>query len=126
MRKYESVIVFDPSLSEADLKEEVKKIQKILEGAKASNIASDIWGKKEIAYLVKRNKYGHFVCITFESDEPTTTSELTRMLGITERVIKFQTHRIQERKRQFKGNPKKTTQGKGSYGDDFFVGDEAY
>lgn len=107
MRKYEAVVVFDPNLSEGDVKEESKKVQTLLETHKAHNVQSNFWGKKEIAYLVGKHRWGNFVAFNFQSESPETVSSVSNILRITDNVLKFQTHRINERARKFKGNPKK-------------------
>lgn len=107
MRKYETVVVFDPSLGEAELKEEIKKTQTLLENNGAAEIDVDSWGKKEIAYLVGKTRYGHYVALNYRSASSETVAGVEGILRITDAVLKFQTHRINERKRKFKGNPKK-------------------
>ncbi len=113
MRKYETIVVFNPSLAEAAVKDEQKKIEKILDSFSAKNLKADAWGRKQIAYSVKKNSFGTFVCFTYESDDHAVSSGLTNQLRIMDSVIKFQTHRINDRVRKFRGNPKRKGSGAG-------------
>lgn len=120
MRKYETIVVFNPSLAEAVVKDETKKIEKTLESFKAQNVKVDNWGRKQIAYSVKKNGFGTYVCFTYECDDHTVSAALGSQLRIADPVIKFQTHRVSDRVRKFRGNPKRKAAG----GDDDF-GDAA-
>lgn len=111
MRKYETIVVYNPALSEAAVKDEMKKFEKLLESNKAQSVKADVWGRKQIAYLVDKNSFGTFVCFNYESDEHGIANAVTAQLRISDPVIKFQTHRINEKTRKFKGNPKRKTAG---------------
>lgn len=117
MRKYETIVVFNPALAEAAMKDEVKKFEKLLDTRKAQNVKVDVWGRKPIAYSVKKNSFGNFVCFTYESEDHTIAREVTNQLRISDPVIKFQSHRINDKVRKFKGNPKRKA---GASGDDEF------
>ena len=123
-RSYETIVVLDPNLNESDLKDEVKKVQTILENKGALDVKADSWGKKEISYLVRKQQYGNFVCYNYRSEAEPTIKDITAILGITEKVIKFQTHRKADRSRKFKGNPKRKDPV--DLGDDFDGLDSSY
>jgi len=118
MRKYETVLVLNPDLSEADLKEELKKIEGQLQTNGAQNIRTDRWGKKELGFRMRKRTTGHYVCLMFESDNSDLIDAATGLLRINDNVLKFQTHRIPDRVRKFRGNPHRTgSNGEGSESD---------
>jgi small subunit ribosomal protein S6 len=122
--KYETIVVFRPELNDTQVKEEQKKIESVLAKAGAQEIAAESWGKKELAYLIKKCKNGTFVCIKYNSAVSDTVKDVTSILRITDSVIKFQTHVIPEKVRKFKGNPKRP---QGVDMDDYLdSGDDAY
>lgn len=126
MRKYEAVTIFDPSLNDAQLKDEMKKIETLIKTRGGQEITVDSWGRKEIAYPVGRHKFGHFVSFHFgvERDETGTHAVVDHLVGIlriTDSVIKYQVHKIEDRFRKFRGNPKR----KPEMGDEFGDGLEA-
>lgn len=105
-RKYETVVVFDDALGEARIKSDMKKVQGIFESNGAAGITVEQWGRQEIPHLVGRYTPGNYVCYTFEGGESNLIDTVEGLLRITEGVVRFQTHRIRERHRKFKGNPK--------------------
>ena len=125
VRKYESIVVFNPKLNDSQLKEEIKKVEGILTTQDAKMIGIDAWGKKEVSYLVKKERYGHYVVFNYESANHQAPNELTTVLRITENVQKFQTHLINTKTRKFRGNPKRAAQRDGD-SDDFDFGSDSY
>lgn len=118
MRKYETVMVLNPNLGEAQVKDEAAKIEKLLETNGAKEITNSVWGKKEIAYPMKKNKFGTFVSFNYRAPSEGCVDTLTNVLRISDPVLKFQTHRINEKVRKFRGNPKrKTREGGDEFGE---------
>lgn len=110
MRSYESVVVFNPSLSETQLKDELKKVEGILASNKALDIKVNNWGRKEIAYIVKKQKNGYFTVFNYNAPDHGIVKNLAGLLRIADNVLKFQTHRINTKVRKFKGNPRRSAQ----------------
>ena len=111
MRKYETVLVLNPDLSEADLKEELKKIENLVQANGGQSIHTDRWGKKELGFRMRKRTVGQYVCLTFESENSELMNSLTSVLRIHDHVLKFQSHRISDRVRKFKGNTRRSSAG---------------
>lgn len=112
MRKYESVVVFANSLGDAQIGQEVAKFGDFLKGQGAVNLAVDSWGKREIAYSpLGKKQIVDYRCFKYESDNHDIVDSLISQLRITEGIVKFQTHKINERVRKFKGNPRYSGSG---------------
>ena len=110
MRKYETIIIFDPLLTEGDLKSEITKVEGIIKevaGANAKTLSVDNWGKKELPFKVKKFKHGHFVRYEYDLEDPLKAEQLPNTLRITDKVIRFQTHLMNTPKRKIKVNPKR-------------------
>ena len=123
VRRYESVVIFNPRLSDAQLKEEIKKIETLLKNNKADVMSVDTWGKKEAAFEFKKQRMGYFVAFNYESANHEAPNELQSILRITDSVHKFQTHLINTKPRKFKGNPRRLTQPRTDLEDYDFGGD---
>jgi small subunit ribosomal protein S6 len=123
VRRYESVVVFNPRLSEAQIKEEIKKVESLIQSQKATVTGVDTWGKKEIAYEFQKQRFGYYVAFNYESANHEAPNELKSVLRITDSVHKFQTHRIWTKARKFKGNPRRLTQPRTDLDDYDFGGD---
>lgn len=87
MRIYESIFVTRSDLDDAQLDDGVERVKKIIEKFGGEILKIEKWGKKKLAYPVKRNKYGHYVLIYFNG-QAETISELDRHYKLTEDIIK--------------------------------------
>jgi ribosomal protein S6 len=81
--------------------------EKINEESGAQQDSVENWGKKEIAYLVRKQKFGHYRCIYFSSTSGEVNGRLRDYLRIADTVIKFQIHKLSSKVRKFKGNPQR-------------------
>jgi small subunit ribosomal protein S6 len=82
--------------------EELSKLISTLESSVSSSggtVKSEVWGKRRLAYAVRRFHDGIFVLLTLEGDGA-MVHELERRLRVTEPVIKFITVRIDEEQKR--------------------------
>ena len=106
MRKYETIVVFNSALGENELNAEVSRVQALLESNGAKDVEAQRWGRKEIAYTVKKQKFGNFVAFEYASEQSDTVDKSSRVLVIMDSVLKFQTHTVSDKHRKVKTNPK--------------------
>lgn len=121
VRQYESVVVFNPKLNDSQLKDEIKKFETILTNNSVPKVTVEILGRKELAYIVKKERFGTFVNFKYETENHQAPNTLSSLLRIADSVQKFETHVVGQPKRKVKVNPKRTTTPGSS--DDF---DDAY
>ncbi len=87
MKQYELVVLLHPDL-EIDVDTPISKIEKLIDGVDGKITKRDNWGKKRLAYPVKKNQFG--IYIYFEVDlKPEAVRQLESSLLITEEVIRF-------------------------------------
>jgi small subunit ribosomal protein S6 len=96
MRKYETFFIIDP-----DLPDEVntvidEKIKAVVTSNGGSILSYVPWGKKKLAYTVKKRSRGHYVLMEY-SGGPQLVAELERNMRLDERVLKFITVLLDER-----------------------------
>lgn len=88
-RPYESIIIFDGTLSEDSISSESGKIQEFIsKNAQFENL--DVWGKKHLAYMLKKKKSGvyHRFVYTAEGD---IAAKLEKFLKLNETVLRHLT-----------------------------------
>lgn len=68
MRAYESLIIFDPSCSNEDIENEINKLTDVVTNEKGKVVEVNRWGKKKLAYQVKKKNLGIFVVFQFVLD----------------------------------------------------------
>ncbi len=87
MKQYELVVLLHPDL-EIDVDTPISKIEKLITNVDGKITKRDNWGKKRLAYPVKKNQFGIYVY--FEVDlKPESVRQLESSLLITEEVIRF-------------------------------------
>lgn len=87
MNKYESVIIVAPTVDEKQQKEIENKYSKLIkENGKLVDFKN--LGKKMLVYEIKKNKYGLYMQINFES-EASFIAELERQYRIDDNIMKF-------------------------------------
>ena len=108
MRKYETVVVFHPNLNKDGLDAEIAKARDLLVAAGAAEMVIKQWGKREIAYLAMKQKYGYYVAFLYQTEAPHgAPAAAAASFRINDQILKFQSHRIAEHTRRFKGNPRR-------------------
>ena len=87
MNQYELAILFDPDL-EVDLEKATTRVEKILtdNGAKITN--TDNWGKRKLAYQIKKHDMAVYVIYTVEIPGA-NVQKIESVLNITDEVIRF-------------------------------------
>ena len=68
MNYYETLYIVHPALESGRLKDIILSIQEIISKMNIKVISTDVWGKKKLAYLIDKQKYGTYVLIQFEGD----------------------------------------------------------
>ena len=86
--KYDVIYILDPMSSAEEMAAVSAKIEQILNDHKGTVLKKDDWGKRRLAYSVKKHREGHYV-FYHVSVTPETIAEITRNLRLLEKVIKY-------------------------------------
>ena len=94
-RTYEVLFIADPNLSEPDVDKLTETVQGYAEkeGAKAQKVEK--WGKKRLAYDIKKHREGYYVLLVIDG-KPEMVKELERRMRVTNGMVKFITVRVDE------------------------------
>ena len=87
MRNYEIAIVLHPDL-EIDIESATSKVEKIIELAKGKVTKKDNWGKRKLAYPIKKQDWGIYVFYQVQLD-PASVAQIENALRITEEVMRY-------------------------------------
>ncbi len=97
MKQYETTIIAPPNLSEAELESLVLGVEKDLsERFNGQNVVVNRWGKRPLAYPIRRFNEGYYVLYEFVSDAEDCISGLEGRLRLNENVMRFLTVRRDE------------------------------
>ena len=87
MRQYELMVILDPELDDRTVAPQLDKFLTVVSKDKGSVDNVDIWGRRRLAYDIKKKAEGIYAVVNFTS-EPATAKELDRQLGLNESVLR--------------------------------------
>ena len=90
MRQYETGFVLSPSLSEEETEGFIKQMAEVIAQKKGRMVKQDVWGKRKLAYPIKRFHEGTYVFFLYEGPGD-VSQELERLFKQTDSVIRFLT-----------------------------------
>jgi small subunit ribosomal protein S6 len=86
--EYELIYVVQPDIDEAGLLSLNERIGQIAESQSGSVTATEMWGKRTLAYPIGKNFEGHYVLHRLQM-APTGAAEIDRLLRFTESVMRY-------------------------------------
>ncbi len=87
MRSYELVCIVQPDLDEAAFNEAVDRVKGWITDAGGKIDKVDMWGKRKLAYLIRKQREGQYVLLNISLPADATT-ELERNIRFLEPVIR--------------------------------------
>jgi len=95
LKAYEIIVIVDPALTEEEVEGQIGEINDMI--LKGSGEVKEVqrWGKKRLAYAVKKRKEGYYLLFRI-TGEPKVISSLERNFKISEKVLKYMTVRFEE------------------------------
>ena len=87
MNQYEIAVLYHPDL-EIDLDKATSRVEKVFTTNGGKVISADNWGKRKLAYPIKKNEYAVYVFYTLELPAE-AVSKVENTLSITDEVIRF-------------------------------------
>jgi len=90
MRQYETGFVLSSSLSDDDAQAFVRQMAEVVTQKNGRMIKQDIWGKKRLAYPIKKSHEGTYIFFLYEGPGD-VSQELERRFKQTDAVIRFLT-----------------------------------
>lgn len=89
-KRYETVFILTPVLSEDQAKEAAKKFKKVITDLGAKIVHEENWGLKKLAYPIQKKTTGFYHLVEF-AGTGTEISELELQFKRDERVLRFLT-----------------------------------
>jgi small subunit ribosomal protein S6 len=88
MRNYEVVLIVHPDLDETALQGVLDRVQGWITGSGGSVDKLDQWGKRRLAYSIRKQREGHYVYLETQMD-PAFGTELERNMRLLEPVMRY-------------------------------------
>ncbi len=87
MNIYENIVILNASLPDEEVDTAVSKIKEFITSNGGEIIKISIWGKKKLAYEVKRQKKGLYVLLVYKTP-PSTIKKLEEFYRVFDPLVK--------------------------------------
>ena len=87
MTSYETLFIVRPDMEEDDLNKVVGRVEDVVKSNEGVIVESQVWGKKRLAYEVKKYTEGIYVKVNFDAP-PTVVEKLQDHFRLNEDVIR--------------------------------------
>jgi len=90
LRKYETIFVIDSLLKMDEIDQIINKYERFLSDNGGQVETVERWGKKRLAYEIKKRQYGYYVLIRFDGPPP-MIKQLEREYRLNENLLRYKT-----------------------------------
>ncbi len=87
MNAYEVMLMLDPELTEERQNEILARTRELIEKRGGSWVGHELWGRRKLAYEIQHKGEANYHVVQFDAD-PATLEEITRVLKITDDVLR--------------------------------------
>ena len=88
LRSYQSVLILKPDIEESRIDEALGKIGEFIKSNGGTCLKTEKWGKKRLAYRVKKNRFGIYLNI-YHTLEPSGVMDLEHKYQLFDLIIKY-------------------------------------
>jgi small subunit ribosomal protein S6 len=88
MRDYEIVYIFKSGFTPDEIERKLEQYHGVLTGTGAEVTAVEQWGKRQLAYPIRKETSGYYVVARFSSD-PDPLPEFERILTLDEELLRY-------------------------------------
>ncbi|NQS98793.1 MAG: 30S ribosomal protein S6 [candidate division Zixibacteria bacterium] len=90
MRRYETTYIIDGALEQEKIDELAKRVTELINKAGGKVIEEKHWGKRRLAYEIKKRQYGYYVVLNHESPTPVLAS-VEKFFKLNQSILRFLT-----------------------------------
>ena len=95
MHQYEVMVILDPTVEEKTVEPSIQKFLKVITDAKGTIDTLSIWGRRRLAYEIKKQTEGIYAVINMTAPSEAVI-ELDRQLNISEAVMRTKVLRAED------------------------------
>jgi len=86
--EYELVVVTSGSEEDPSHKDQIEEVKKLIETEKGEVLDIEEWGKKELAYPIKKRTSGYYSVVSFRSD-PAVPNKISEKMRLKEELLRY-------------------------------------
>jgi len=87
MRRYELMVILDPTLEERTVVPSLDQFLTVVKSDGGSVEKVDVWGRRRLSYDIQKKSEGIYAVIDLTA-EPATVKELDRQLNLNETILR--------------------------------------
>jgi small subunit ribosomal protein S6 len=93
MNVYENMIILNAAISDEEADAAVTRIKDLITGQGGEVLKIDVWGRRKLAYEIKKQKKGLYVLLFFKAPAP-TIKKLEDLFKVFDTVLKYIVFRL--------------------------------
>ncbi len=97
MHRYETLFILHPDLPEAQVRETLDRVRRLIEGMQGEVADLQDWGMRELAYPIEKQARGIYVLAQY-SARPDVVKELERSMKLSDEFLRFVSVRMPEKR----------------------------
>ena len=86
--KYELMLILKPLLPEDIKSNIIEEVEKLVKKYKGNIISTDVWGKRHLAYPIKKHDEGYYLVYKLEINQK-EVKEFDRQLNLNNGILRF-------------------------------------
>jgi small subunit ribosomal protein S6 len=94
LRPYEMMVILDPEIDERSVGSSLDQYLSVVKDGKGTIDKVDIWGRRRLAYPIKKRTDGIYAVINFTASAD-AAKELDRQLNLNETVLRTKLLRVE-------------------------------
>ena len=87
MRRYEVMVILDPSVEERAITPSLDQFLTVIKGGGGSVEKVDVWGRRRLSYDIQKKSEGIYAVVDLTA-EPALVKELDRQLNLSETILR--------------------------------------
>ncbi len=97
MHRYETLLILHPDLPEAQVRETLDRVRRLIEGMQGQVLELHDWGMRELAYPIEKQARGIYVLVQY-SASPDVVKEFERTMKLSDEFLRFVSVRLNEKR----------------------------
>lgn len=99
---YEAVVVYDASLDDEKVHQQLEELKKLIVGRQGKILNVDEWGRRRLAYPIRKRENGYYVVVTFSLENTEALPSLDRSLRLNDAVLRHMVVKVRPAKKSIK------------------------
>jgi small subunit ribosomal protein S6 len=97
MRYYETLYIVNPNYEQERLTDVIETVAEEVKKSSVKIIEQIVWGKKRLAYRIQNHKYGTFILLKLETENPNFLIDFNMFMKLNKAIVRAQTIRLDEK-----------------------------